>query len=145
MRIAPISIMPTSITQTTTPITFTTATDPHHSHQVEPDRETLPGHKLHVHLRFFGFDLTIPDSSDGDSDRGTRLVDEAGTLVRIVDDPLPDHGRAMDWFGELALAIQLPCIGDVPTPVPILALPPPVTSPPLCDAARHERSGVLLI
>lgn len=106
--------------------------------------EALADHKLHIHLKFFGFDLTIPDSPDSDGDRDVRLVDEAGTLIRLVEDRRPDPGRALQWLDGLALAIQLPCPRDVPAPVPIVAPPPPVSSPPLCDAARHERSGVLL-
>lgn len=123
----------------------------HHVLRHDPDRleleiDALPDSRLHVHLGWFGFELTLPapGGPDGGSEREVSPGDERAALIRLVEERVPDPSRTQHWIDDLILALYLPCLGDVPASIQGPFPSPPPISPPLCDAARHERSGVQL-
>jgi hypothetical protein len=100
----------------------------------------------HVHLSFFGFEMTLPisDRHDGD-DRNQQ--DREFTLVAIA----PAGAAVMALNSHL-----LRCLSLLPPALPTahcsaadeqnhLVMSSEDCSIPLCDSARRERSGVLVV
>jgi hypothetical protein len=99
----------------------------------------------HLHIDLGAFGLTIPSPSG--SPEGPGRPAPAGPAIGAADDEtIPariDASRfAMPWPGSLAIA-RVDAAPALPSVLRFAASRG--TSPPLCDAARHERSGVLLI
>lgn len=89
----------------------------------------------HMHVTLFGVEFTLPaESSDDDSHEGraTFLV----TAPPTIDANPASH---FAWFAQPVLDI-VQTVQAAPAFRCITA-----SAAPLCDAARHERSGVLLI
>ena len=125
-------------------------TDAHfsHSHRHDPDHHDQQtglldsGPRGHVHLTIFGIDLAFSHSCEGNSPCEAANDDQVAA-VRLVD------GKGQISKGQRLLPLfelgDVRCGCDwhkcaVPSPSPA---PPPVTTHPLCETARHERSGVL--
>ena len=105
-----------------------------------------PGKPCHLHLVFLGFTLTLPVPVSPRTDSPEPgLVDVPVVLVRLIADPLPTQTVEADhWASDTAAACTSDCdCVDVTSGLSRAA--PPFTSPFLCDRARRERSGVLLI
>jgi hypothetical protein len=98
---------------------------------------------VHLHWRLFGIELSVPVSQDDQPDDGT---DDAKPVVVRWDDSLPTPGRdnSDSTVNAPATASQLGLPGVVAA---ASSSRPPnlVPTAPLCDRARHERSGVLLV
>jgi hypothetical protein len=100
----------------------------------------------HIHLVWFGFEFTLlpPDGAGPEQDDSTSAC---GSFARIADNCLLDNGRPLKG-GVLAVVPPTP---NEPSVTSGLAAPPAhgaardVASLPLCDTARHKRSGVQLI
>ncbi len=114
-----------------------------HSHHFSDHQDSSEPASAHVHFWVFGWIVTIPSSSapgdsEGDDSDCTKLI----YLVQ-TDQANRQHNQVWDK-----------CLLDSQTAVTeydaarLQTLPvrsPPVKTPPLCDSARFERSGVLLI
>jgi hypothetical protein len=92
--------------------------------------------QAHLHVSLFGIEFTLPvEQDDDDSDEGqpTHLIAAAPTIALA---PSPSH----------FIAWTLPIL-DFGEPVPIAPTfrCKTAVAAPLCDTARHERSGVQLI
>ena len=118
----------------------------HHEHAVEPDDTdvtALVDYALHFHWQLLGVEFSMPmpmEPTDGD-DEGT--VPPA--VVRVMNEIVPAT-QAGPAFGRVLLAANCAPSADVVRNLEPIPRPPNlVTSIPLCDSARLERSGVLLV
>ena len=110
-----------------------------HAHQVhdhEHEHNGLGPSVAHTHVTLFGVDFTLPAESEDDASREDRCTflgqtpsgietDQSASRFSVVAEPEFDSGELLP---------------TVPTFRSIAA-----SAAPLCDTARHERSGVLLI
>ena len=117
--------------------------DEHHEHAAESDATGLVDCVLHFHWRLLGVEFSMPvptEPADGD-DEGT--VPPA--VVRMTSEIVPAT-QAGPAFGRVLLAASCAPSADVVRNLEPIPRPPNlVTSVPLCDSARLERSGVLLV
>ena len=102
------------------------------------------GPRRHMHLVFFGIELTSP-FSDEDDERDAAAIGDQIALVRLLD----ERGQVSEDQARLRLLepddLSYGSGECERSLVHRGSTPPPVTVPPLCDRARHERSGVQLI
>ena len=117
--------------------------DDHHDHATLPDASLLADSVVHLHWQFLGIDFSMPAPEqpiDGNDDHGTippAIVRVANEIV-LAAQAGPSSSRV---FPAVICALSADVVRDVqPVPRP----PNLVTSIPLCDSARFERSGVLL-
>ena len=107
-----------------------------HVHEHGHEHDGLGSSYAHVHVTLFGVDFTLPANSDDDEGREERCtflgqtpsgieLDRSASHFSVVAEPVFD-------FGELF-------------PVVATFRSIAASAAPLCDTARHERSGVLLI
>ncbi len=98
----------------------------------------------HLHLNMLGFEMTLPDplSSSNESESsghpnvvavavGREVLSDAATLPSSVPQGSP-------------LTTTPTSQSDAAPMLAVVWSDPPVSCTPLCDRARHERSGVLL-
>ena len=101
------------------------------------------GDLWHFHFALLGFELTLPDTLPVEEDRPGGSDLELIPL-RPSEEPLPTWGSCQESTARLAAsAATLRSADAAPCPT-VTAGPAPVSSAPLCDRARRERSGVLL-
>jgi len=119
--------------------------DQHHEHAALPDVSLFADYAdyaLHLHWQLLGVEFSMPVSEkpvDG-NDEGTAPP----AFVRVMNEVFP-VGQAGPSFGRVLLsAICTPSADVVRSLEPVPRSPNFVTSIPLCDSARLERSGVLL-
>jgi hypothetical protein len=95
---------------------------------------------LHMHIFLLGFQFTMPAQEDSGQDVPTDS--DHAVLVRLIGDDLSDSApRAPLATCELASRATL--IDFERQPLRLAPFDPAsFNSQPLCDAARHERSGV---
>jgi len=100
----------------------------------------------HIHLVWFGFEFTLlaPDGAGPEQDQSTSAC---GSFARMADNRPLDNGRLLDRGSS---AFTPPAINERAITSGLVAPPArraarDVASLPLCDTARHERSGVQLI
>ena len=110
----------------------------HGGHGAAPGFETAPARAAHAHLGLPGLDLSLP-SVPGHSG---EIDGEAG-LVRLLGDFAPVVKSAVCWLNALAFASTASVAREGFAPRPVVASYPRARAAPLCDAARHECSGVL--
>ena len=110
--------------------------DAHHGHDHEHAHNGVDSSYAHVHVTLFGVDFTLPADSDDDENHDVRCTflgpapsgvetDQSNSQLSVVAEPVMGAGRPLSIvppFRSIAAAAA-----------------------PLCDTARHERSGVLLI
>jgi hypothetical protein len=99
----------------------------------------------HVHFSWLGFDLTLPGPPGGGEpdDPGTTATTPA--LIGTLDAPTGGTMGPLSWLAPWLLATHpFAWSGPPPAPCRPRLRPPSNPSPPLCDSARHERSGVQL-
>jgi len=117
--------------------------DEHHEHGTLAEVSLLADYVLHLHWQFLGVEFSLPvpeEPADGNDDEGT--VPPA--VVRLVNE-IVLATQARPSFGRVLLAAVCAPSTDVVRSLEPIPLPPNlVTSIPLCDSARLERSGVLL-
>jgi len=110
--------------------------------EADHEEQLLAGSTWHVHLTFLGWSLCIPgEDVPHDHDPEGPSVES----VLIVSEPFvanngPSVATRYDIPSQAFLALPVR-----PEHEQLAKRPPPVTSPPLCDVARRELTGVLLI
>ncbi len=117
--------------------------DEHHDHAAVSDVSLSADAVLHLHWRLLGVEFSMPvpeepveDDADGDA------VPPA--IVRMISEIVPATQAGPSFGRVLLAAICAPGADVVRSLEPIPRPPNLVTSIPLCDSARLERSGVLL-
>ncbi len=117
----------------------------HHQHATVPKVSLLADYSLHLHWRLFGleFSMPVPEEPADDTDGEGSIVP---AIIRVMNEikivPVTQAGLS---FGRvLSAAIRAPSADVVRSLEPIARPPNLLTSIPLCDSARLERSGVLL-
>ena len=123
-------------------------THPHHHHGNEGfDGQTLSASDVHTHVYFLGMEIVVNGVPGGDENQQERQPNELtrsflGKTVR------------QDASASLSLRLlfdldQLPLAWSVSAPLVTCdgrsAIETGQIAAPLCDAARHERTGVLLV
>ena len=124
----------------------------HHGHSHDEDwhpggakvsASVLRGLVVHLHWSFLGLDFSVPLSDDEQSKDGRQAATPA--VVRLVDfAPAP----TLDTGHSLSIApviVALSSLEAALVQAPSLAGFERRQSAPLCDRARRERSGVLLV
>ena len=114
-----------------------------HKHATVSDVCVLSDFVAHVHLRWLGIQLSLPvpeDPADGDAGDSVPVV-----IVLSVDQTVPPTGAGPSFSRVFLAAICAPSADVVRPLAPIPRPPNLVMSIPLCDSARLERSGVLLV
>ena len=117
--------------------------DGHHEHATVPDVSLSADNVLHLHWQLLGLELSIPlpeEPVDGTDDENTTLP----AFVRVMDEIVPTMQAGLSFDRVLLAAICTPSVDTVWILEPIPRPPDLVTTIPLCDSARLERSGVLL-
>ncbi len=117
--------------------------DGHHEHATVPDVLLSADDVFHLHWQFFGMEFFMPvpeEPSDNGDDKGAVLP----AIIRAMNEEVlttqagPSFGRVLP---EVTCAPNADVVrNSEPAPRPSNL----VTSIPLCDSARLERSGVLL-
>jgi hypothetical protein len=97
----------------------------------------------HLHFEMIGLEFTLPEPDPGQDDRESKAEFEVLALVTGEEffsgsSPRPDSLELGVPMAAASLA------GDAAPLQADLSAPAPVSCAPLCDAARRERSGVLL-
>lgn len=112
-----------------------------HHPPVAADMSLLGGLVSHLHWDFLGIDLSMPLPAE--DQRGDRIGEQDQVLVRLTEE-MPRLCQGNNLFVALQTPIleaKLDCAAMEAVP----SLPPGLSAAiPLCDAARFERSGVLL-
>lgn len=102
----------------------------------------------HRHVFWFGFEFTfLATSDDGaspDAAAPTTSPDAFGSLSRLLDGNLFSAERTSVAAPLAALAVQPAPFAATSSAHLTTRAQQPLVSAPLCDAARHERSGVQL-
>ena len=95
----------------------------------------------HAHVSLFGFMFSLPSS-----DKSGPNEDEPDELAALDDDPAIVPINHLVRCDDVRPGSPLSCPGDTIVQIPATkTLCAQVPTPPLCDRARFERSGVLLI
>lgn len=98
----------------------------------------------HIHLLWLGMEFTLP-APKGHQPNTSVTVSAGGMLARLADQGACDAGSKL----VPTLLADLPVIGEaydgVSPPIVDADRPRDLSSLPLCDAARHARSGVQVI
>ena len=114
----------------------------HGEHQHAPLVAGL-GDLWHLHFALLGIEFTLPDTLPVEENRsggsGFELI-----LLRPSEEPLPALATCHESTAKLAASAAMSQSVDAAPCQTVTAAPPPVESAPLCDRARHERSGVQL-
>jgi len=114
----------------------------HREHQHTPAAVEL-GDLWHLHFAMLGIELTLPDTTPVEENRNGESDFEL-ILLRPSEDPLLTLVTCHESTAKLAASAAMLQAVDATPCQTVTALPSPVQSAPLCDSARHERSGVLL-
>ncbi len=114
----------------------------HHDHAMVTDLSLLADYVLHLHWRLLGVEFSMPMPEK-------PVDDDEGTVPPAVVRVMNEEGLTMQTgpsFGRVMLAVTCTPSADVVQKLEAVPrLPNLVTSIPLCDSARLERSGVLLV
>ncbi len=112
-------------------------------HRNVSDVSLLADFVLHLHCQFLGMEFSMPASEEpGDNDDGEGTAVPA--IVRAMNEEGLTTQAGLSFIRVLAAVTGTPN-ADVVLNLESAARPPNlVTSIPLCDSARLERSGVLL-
>ena len=115
----------------------------HHEHTTETPVSQLADYVLHLHWRLLGVEFSMPvpeEPVEGGDDGNTVPL----AIVRGMSEVVPLTLTSPSFGRVLLAAICTPSADVVRSLEPIPRSPNLVTSIPLCDSARLERSGVLL-
>jgi hypothetical protein len=126
--------------------------DHHHRHAVPRTASGevyLDGVTAHVHVTWFGWELTLPAPADSrplDPYCDTGFGPAVGVLVRIGNDqPVVNGPAALAWTWFMPAPAAEPMLTDRGSAESVRRSASMAIAAPLCDTARHERSGVQLI
>ncbi len=100
-------------------------------------------HAWHLHFTLLGFDFTLPESDPLPADEGQTDPRDLA-IIRAPVDRRPTLPGGDPWGRLVESNFQTVRPDGVTTLQAVAQPPPPVTTHPLCDSARQERSGVLL-
>jgi len=116
--------------------------DEHHEHAILPDVSPLADNVLHLHWRFLGveFSMPAPEEPAESDDEGTGPP----AIVRAMNEEVLTTRAGPSMSRLLLVGINAPNADTGRNSAPLPRAPNLVTSIPLCDSARLERSGVLL-
>lgn len=117
------------------------------SHAPGDDSETAQAVTSHQHLVLFGFRFCAPAGEEQDTPRDSEELDRPeAVLIRMVDtDTVLVASAARSWLSAVwCLAAALRVSVDSPSAPALRSGRDVLSSLPLCDTARGERSGVLL-
>ena len=99
--------------------------------------------RTHLHWQFFGFAFStpLPEDLGGEDDDSDRTP---AKFVLVADEAVPvvPVGPSLDRVCTAMTCVPVDDAVWIPEPVP--RPPGSVSSLPLCDSARLDRSGVLL-
>jgi hypothetical protein len=109
-------------------------------HDRQSTCELLAGMVSHIHLTLFGYQLSLPAQHTPDEDEIPTDISVVGIFNESYTSPTSQHPSEL--FRVLSAIVAL---DDVARFDRVIAGFPHVTSQPLCDSARLERSGVRLI
>lgn len=126
------------------PVTGLDAAAAHQEHVAALSPASLTEVTEHIHLLWLGMEFTLPAPKGPKSD--TRVSGTgAGMLARLTDQGAAEASPAPSplLFADLALIGAACC--DVFPRMAQVGVSRDVASLPLCDTARHARSGVQLI
>ena len=118
--------------------------DEHHDHATLPDVSLLADSVVHLHWQFLGIEFSMPvpeQTAEGDDDRGTL----PSALAPVMNEAVPAIQLGSSLGRVFLGAVCAPSTDVVRDLEPVPRPPNLVTSIPLCDSARFERSGVLLV
>jgi hypothetical protein len=106
-----------------------------HSQRHQHEQDGMGSSVAHMHVALFGVEFTLPAESSDDASH------EGHATFLVASPPAIDANQA-SHFAHLVQPVL-----DVGQPVQAVATFRCITASvaPLCDTARHERSGVLLI
>ena len=98
---------------------------------------------VHLHWNLLGVDFSVPVSEDEQPSDGSSAEELVVVpLVDSVPNPVLDRGGGVNCD---SVTVQQPGLDAAVDEPPSLTTAAPTQSAPLCDCARHERSGVLLV
>ena len=108
------------------------------------DAELTNGHWWHLHFHFLGLEVTLPEPA---SDQGDRESDGKDTVSVLAsgEQLLPCQTSPSASAQQLIRWSTFSWPSDAARMQVVVWAPAPVSSAPLCDSARRERSGVLLV
>ena len=114
-----------------------------HYHETLPDTSLVVGSLVHLHWQFLGIEFSMPapkQPANGGDDQDTPTL----AVVQVINEAVPNIQLGPS-LGRVFLAAACSLSTDVVRDLePVPRSPNLVTSTPLCDSARFERSGVLL-
>jgi hypothetical protein len=119
----------------------------HHHHLADDDQHRLSDplgttSTQHLHITWLGLPITLP-SEDTPSKTDSSQPDSAATLCNDVSPATP--AISAYFVPQVALSVWFASLPpELDPPVPRASNRALKTSIRLCDAARHERSGVQL-
>jgi len=96
---------------------------------------------MHMHVFVLGFQFTLPAEDSGDSESAPQGFH--AVVVRLIDDNLSDSATRVPTSIASVPPLGLPAALVLEDVRPRVPSSPDTHGVPLCDAARHERSGVL--
>lgn len=93
-------------------------------------------------MNLLGFDFTLPASDDSDPNSSDSQRDDVPVIVRMMDECVPNvgHGSMTTHSAPKLDILSAIAVSTVHSRNYAQPMDPSVL---LCDAARHERSGVL--
>ncbi|MCL4207380.1 MAG: hypothetical protein KJ000_33270 [Pirellulaceae bacterium] len=97
----------------------------------------------HLHFHFLGLELTLPEREPDQGDReshGLAVV----SLLSFAQTPVLSGTAQTVLTWQVFPPFTAVSPEDAALLQVVVAASPPVSSPPLCDRARRERSGVLI-
>lgn len=113
-----------------------------HSAAVVPN--AIAGQASHLHFEWLGFRLTLPDT-DSPSKKGEDRSASKLLFVQASRDSVPQVYSGTRLDRSLTLLSPQAVSADITAACPAVSCSLlPVIPHPLCDRARHERSGVQL-
>lgn len=121
----------------------------YHAHDAEPRSlavvsEVPFGDASHLHFQWLGFRLTLP-GDDAPTKKGEDRNSSKLLFVQASRTLLPQFQLGTRLDKSLTPLCLDAVATDIAAICPAVSCPLPlVTTHPLCDRARHERSGVLL-
>jgi hypothetical protein len=97
---------------------------------------------LHMHIFILGFQFTLP-ADENSSDESTEKNGADPVVMRLAADDLADSSTKVPVTIWNAVPIAAPLVATNPAPaVDMFCRLTPLSALPLCESARHERSGV---
>ena len=114
----------------------------HHEQATEVDVSLLADSVLHLHWQLLGmeFSMPVPEEPADGSDNESSVP---SAVIRVMNENVPATQAGPSFDRVFLAAICMPSVDAVWSLEPIPRPHDLVTSIPLCDSARLERSGVL--